>query len=156
MPDKEVLEMCQMAIKKDLGNLDDLPHELGNTIANVYYRYFEHSLDVIKRGNNNPGWIPKEVKQDSDLLRGMGQFAENIARFKSDVQSAPKFIEGLREIDKHKQPNLYQMTVDIILDVLKYDLNDVFNKTGIRRMIERKFKKSAYKEIPNLTSLLNF
>ena len=155
MPKQEVLEMCEKAIRNDLGDLDDLPYELANTLANVYYKYFDHAVDVMKRAANNPGWIPKEMKRETDMLEGLTSFVENTAIFESDFEAVPNFIEGLREIDKHEQPNLYQYTVDFILDCLKYDIKDAHKKTGLRRMIERKIKKRKVQEIPNLIGLLD-
>jgi hypothetical protein len=168
MPKQEVLEMCEKAIRKNLGDLDDLPYELANTVANVYYKYFDHAVDVMKRAANNPGRIPKEMKRETDMLEGLTSFVENTAIFESDFEAVPNFIEGLREIDKHEQPNLYQytvdfildclkydITVDFILDCLKYDIKDAHKKTGLRRMIERKIKKRKVQEIPNLIGLLD-
>jgi hypothetical protein len=128
MPKQDVLRMCEKAIQKDIGNLDDLPHELANTVANVYYKYFDQAFDVMKRASNNPGWIPKEMKRETDLFEGLSSFLENSARFKSDFEAAPKFIEELREINKHEQPNLYQFTVEFILDCLKYDIKNAHKK----------------------------
>lgn len=155
MPKQEVLEMCEKAIFKDLGSLDDLPYELANTVANVYYRYINHAVDVMKRKANNPGWIPKEMKRETGMMEGLTSFLEDSTRVKSDLESVPKFIESLREIDKHKQANLYQFTVEFILDCLKYDIKDAHKKTRLRRMIERRFKKSKVREIPNLGEFLS-
>ena len=125
MPKKEVLEMTEKVLQRDLESLlDDLPYELANTVANVYYRYFNQAIDVMRQAANNPGWIPKEMKRRTDMIAGLTSFLENSARFKSDFEAVPKLIEGLREIDKHKQPDLYQFTVDFILDCLKYDIKD--------------------------------
>jgi hypothetical protein len=154
MPKQDVLKLCETAIKKDLDNLDDLPYELANTVANVYYRYFDQSLDVMKRASNNPGWLPREVKRENDILEGITSFANNVAKFKSDIESVPGFIEGLREIDRQEQPNLYKFAVDFILDILKYDIKDAQKKTGLRRIIERKIRKGKIQEIPNLVDLL--
>ncbi|MDM7987105.1 MAG: hypothetical protein QUS13_07225 [Smithella sp.] len=155
MPKKEVLQMCEIAIRKDLGSLDDIPHELANTVANVYYRYFNQEFDVMKQGSKNPFWIPKQVKRQPDLLTGFTSFVEDTAKFTSDFKVAPKSIQGLREIDKRSQPNAYQFAVDYILDCLKYDIKDAHKKIGLRRMIERKFSKANKREIPNLIDLLD-
>lgn len=147
--------MCENAIRKDLGSLDDIPYELANTIANVYYRYFNHAFDIMNRAANNPNWIPKQVKREPDLIKGFQSFAEDTARFTSDYEVASKAIQGLREIDKIRQPNNYQFMVDFILDCLKYDIKDAHKKIGLRRMIERKFSKASEREIPNLIDLLD-
>lgn len=155
MPNQKVLEMCEKAIQKDLGDLDDLPYELANTVANVYYKYFDYAVDIVKRATNNPGWIPKEMKRETDMMEGLTSFIENSTRFKSDFEAVPKCIEGLREINKHEKPNLYQFTVHFILDCFKYDIKDAHKKTELRRMIERKVRKKKVQEIPNLVDLLD-
>jgi len=155
MPKKEVLEMCERAISNDLGSLDDLPYELANTVANVYYKYFNHTFEVMRQAANNPGWIPKEMKRETDLRVGLLSFLEDSARVMSDVEAVPGFIELLRKIDKRRQPNLYQNRVELILDCLKYDIKDAHKKIGLRRMIERKIRKATVQEIPNLVDLLD-
>lgn len=155
MPNREILKMCEKAIRKDLGSLDDFPYEVANTVANVYYRFFNHAVDVMKQADNNPGWIPKKMKRETDMLAGLTSFFEDSARFKSDFEAAPRFVKGLRDIDKHKQPNLYQFTVDFILDCLKYNIKDAQKKTGLRRMVERRLRKGKVREIPNLVDLLD-
>jgi len=99
---KEVLEMCENAIRKNMGSLYDLPYELANTVANVYYRYFQHAIEVMKQSANNPGWIPKEIEREKDMRAGLSSFLDDTARLNSDFEAVPKFIEELRGIDKHQ------------------------------------------------------
>jgi hypothetical protein len=138
----------------DIGSLDDTPYELANTVANVYYRFFSLSIGVMKDAAGNPGWIPRQMKRETDMVAGLTSFVEDTARFTSDIKATPKLIEGLREIDKQRQPNLYQFTVDFILDCIKYDIKDAHKKTGLRRLVERRFSKAKNREIPNLIDLM--
>ena len=112
-------------------------------------------MNIMKRGSNNPNFLPREVKREVDVFEGTKLFVEKYARVTSDFEAAPKHIKNLREVDKHKQPNLYKYIVDPILDCLKYDIENVHKKSGIRRMIERKFKKGKVQEITNLVDLLD-
>ncbi len=155
MPKKEVLEMCERAIRDDMGALDDLPYELANTVANVYYRYYNHTFDVMSRATNNPGWIPKEMQREVDMAAGLTSFIDDSAKIMSDYEAAQKSVELIREIDKHREPDLYQSIVDFTLDCLKYDIKDAHKKIGLRRMIERKLIKARVQEIPNLVDLLD-
>ena len=43
--DKNVLNMCEKAIQYRLGNLEDMPYELANTVANIYYKFVETAWD---------------------------------------------------------------------------------------------------------------
>ena len=156
MPKKEVLEMCEKAIRNDLGSLDDLPYELANTVANVYYQYFNRASETEMRlAPNSTGWIPKEMKREPDMRVGLTSFIEDSTRIMADFEAAPKYVEVLRGIDKRRQPNNYQAMVDFILDCLKYDIKDAEKKMGLRRMIERKLRKANVHEIPNLVDLLD-
>jgi len=155
LPKKEIIEMCQVAIRKDIGSLDDIPYQLANTVANIYYRYFNLTSDVIKRASDNPFWIPKQMERDSDILKGMISFKEDVARFTSDLKAVPDFIHALRKIDKRRESDLYQYTVDFLLDCLKYDIKDAHTKSDLLRMKERELSKAEEKEIPNLIDLLD-
>ncbi len=155
MPKQDVLGICGKAIRKDLGNIDDLPYELANTVANVYYRYFNQAIDVIKAGSNKPNWVPQEMEQEADVFEGLSSFLDKSAKIKSDVKRVSEHINNLRDIDKQNQPNLYQYIVAFILDGLKYDIKNAHKKSGLRRMIERKLKKGNVQEIPNLIDLIN-
>ena len=95
MPKKEVLEMCEKAIQKDLGSVDDLSSELANTVANVYYRYFDHAVDVMKRASKNPGWIPKEMKRETDMLKLQQAFISPLVNCEH-TPCVPSLIRTLR------------------------------------------------------------
>jgi len=64
---------------------------------------------------------------------------------------AADFIRAMRQV-REKSPDIYDYLVQTTLDMLKYDLDNVENKTPIRRAIERRFKK--VREIPNLHELM--
>jgi hypothetical protein len=154
MPKKEILEITERAIQGDLGSLDDIPYELANTIANVYYKYFLQQADMMKRATN-PGWIPEEMKRETNMKAAMDSFIEKWEKLQTDFDAASEFIKSLRGIDKREKPNLYQYSVNFILDCLKYDIKNAQGKTGLRRTIERKLKKNTIQEIPSLIDLLD-
>ncbi len=150
----EALKMAEDLIRDQFETLDDLPKELANTIANVYYKYCANFLEIMG-DSRREFFIPKSIKRESgDLSQLFMKFVTNQTQIVNDLEAASKFIDGLRGIDKYAQPNLYKFTVDFILDCLKYNIDNVQNKTGLRRMVERKFKKSD--EIPNLIDLMTF
>lgn len=155
MVNKEALQIAIDLIKSQIGTLTDLPRELATTVANVYYR-FSLKLLEISETKERGGILPDSIKQEigkKPLSNLFEDFTYSHANILSDVKAIPEFIKGLRNIDKNKQPNLYRYSVDFILDCLKYDVKNAMHKTGIRRMIERKFKKVD--EIPDLIDLIN-
>jgi hypothetical protein len=154
MPSKEALKMAEDYIKSQLGTLSDLPKELANTIANVYYKF---ALDFLEMSENSKReyFVPKSMnRKTGDLGELLKDFMANQAKIPSDVEAAPKFVKGLREIDKYKQAKLYKYSVEFILDCLKYNIEKPQNKSGARRTIERKFK--TVNEIPNLIDSMTF
>lgn len=145
-----VLTMCEEKIKNDLGSIDDLPYELANTVANIYYKFLNYTYQGLGEGK-----IPKEIKREADLSEGLSSYLKSTNKRISDVQKIPEFIGELRKIDKYQTPNKYQAMIELILDILKYEIKDVFYKSGIRRAFERKMKKGKVQEIPNLVDLLD-
>ncbi len=59
MPKQEILKLCEKEILNDFSNIDDIPYELANTIANIYYKSFDHAIGTM----DHPGWIPKDMKR---------------------------------------------------------------------------------------------
>ena len=49
----------------------------------------------------------------------------------------------------------YPMTLHLILDIFKYRIERSFDKSPIRRKIERQLKKKDVDEIPNLIDLVD-
>ena len=138
MVDQEILERCRDAVRRNLGSLDDIPPELANTIANVYYRFYARATAL-------------STPSGSENLRS---FIEDTATVLSSHKYVKQIVDGLRRIDKRAKPALYDYTVTFTLDVLKYQIDRAQDKSGIRRMIERQFRRHKVKEIPNLYDLL--
>jgi len=95
------------------------------------------------------------MQREVDMAAGLTSFIDDSAKIMSDYEAAQKSVELIREIDKHREPDLYQSIVDFTLDCLKYDIKDAHKKIGLRRMIERKLIKARVQEIPNLVDLLD-
>jgi hypothetical protein len=62
-------------------------------------------------------------------------------------------ISAFRQIDPVQQPSTWKDAVDFFLDLFKYDIPNAHQKIGLRRMIERRFRKVD--EIPDLIDLMN-
>ena len=84
MIDQTVLEKCREAIQNSLGSLDDIPLELANTIANVYYDFYARAT------GGSPSW-----EQDD-----LGAFIENTASVLTGYEYAHEYVGGLRRIEE--------------------------------------------------------
>ena len=136
---KSAVDEARAAIIADLGSTTDLSRELLNTIANIYYQFF----------------LPIESRKPTghDLPTVLKNFINDNATLNAGLEHMPGMIEALRVIDKRTQPEVYDYSVEYLLDILKYKLADAGNKTGIRRMIERKLKR--VNEIDDLIGIMN-
>jgi hypothetical protein len=104
MINETALQACKYDIQKDLGTLDDLPYELANTIANIYYRFWDLSLDSLQRARDRPGtWLPRHYDTEGDPLKASTAFLEEVARLHTDRKIIPRSVATLRRIDKVQQ-----------------------------------------------------
>jgi hypothetical protein len=138
MPTAESLELTEDLIAKTLSSIDDLPRELANTIANVYFKYAISTLEMVemkKRGGMVPKSISREIGNVEELFE---KYIKSQAEIQADVDAAIKFVKALREIDKQKKPNLYETSVEFILDCIKYNIAKPQKKSESARKKERK------------------
>lgn len=136
---RSALDKARAAIIADLGSTADLPRELLNTVANIYYQAFFPIECRPPTGHNMPAVLQSFIIENARLAAG--------------VEHMPRIIQSLRKIDRHAKRGLYDYSVEFLLDVFKYQIADAGNKTGVRRMIERKLKKVS--EIDNLVDMMN-
>jgi hypothetical protein len=149
MMSKEILRQCQEELIKRFGGLSDLPRELANTIANLYYKHF-----TLKKDHEESKILPKSLEKYENIFDGMPHWIEDHETVFALLPMMPEIVKFLRGIDKVKQPNYYKMWVETFLDTLKYKITNAPKKSGIRRMIERRFRAKHVREIPNLIDLL--
>jgi hypothetical protein len=143
----KVLQWAIEAIEKQLQSLEDLPEELADSIANVYYRAGQIILEDRGAGSAVAA-IAKAPQVD-----GMARAYADGVRTLEKLKIIPQMVAGLRCIDKDAQPNFYQMTWRLHLDILKYNISNAEDKPEIWRMLERPFRK-AESEIPRLADLI--
>ena len=131
-------ELAAMLLKGELGDLDDLPPELQNTVSNIYYR-------------SNPSTLMFE--SSGDALDDFKTNSMDMINRTSDLKSIGDMIKSLRQVREEAKSNdldfVYDHMLTLMLDIYKYRIENAHEKTPIRRSIERKFKKPE-KEIPNL------
>ena len=144
--DKTALPLARELITRNFGNLDDLPAELQNTIAHIYYSFAEMGANQSK-----PGWVPK--KNGQLALKG---FAEEFSFLSAAVEHLPKLVEELRKLRGKNPTWLYDYSATFILDLFKYRLPQwAIKLPPILRAPMRLFSDAPSKEIPNLYRLLH-
>ena len=130
--DEEALKRAADSLYSALGPLNDLPPELRNTLANVYYKFYAFSRNL-----RDPSQILGY--NNSDPMSAYMGFMKGSADVLADFEHASDMIKGMRDTRKQDQ-NIYEYLVTLTLDLFKYRIPNAHQKTPIRRAIERKFK----------------
>lgn len=124
------LQATHVALKSEFGSMVDLPYELANSVANVYFRYFQMAFD------HSPPISAIEM---------------NTRRI--EYESVPEVISNFRiVVQKCDDEPLLKDFASCITDVFQYRMHDAGSMIPLRRMIERKFKKSQ--DYPDLIRVL--
>ena len=141
--DDDVLRDATESLHLHLGSLMDLPEELRNTLASVYYEV--HWLR--RKGGGMPlvAHLPPQKSTEKQLDVAMKQALLRIEQYRV----ADTLIEGIRKANKDTQPRLYGALVQLALDELKWNITDSFKKSELRRSLE-KMRKKPVPEVPGL------
>lgn len=133
--DETVLEDAAHDLHHHHGSLMDLPEELRNTIASVYYevhwtRRHEGAMPLVAH-------LPPQKDRGKLLDAAMKQFVLRMGQY----QHLSTYVEMVRETDKETQPNLYAMLTRVVIDALKWNIDNALQKSAFRRSLERLTKK---------------
>ena len=130
--DKSILAKAASELHEDVGSLRDLPLELRETIASLYYEYWWIQLS-LEPSAGHPSWTEHMVTRMG--LYGM----------------VPELVKLMREIRKEDR-SIFKMTIGTTLDLLRYNLKNVTGKSAARRAMEKVVRKPFF-EIPGIYAL---
>jgi hypothetical protein len=116
-PDRRIQRFCEAIIAKRLGDISTLPNKLVKHVFKVYGDFIAAYLNVLRQKEGKPReWFPESLSIDPALGDEMRHFFSDYQHIAKDFLTLNKQMDELRKIDKDKQPNLYEHTVDSILD----------------------------------------
>jgi hypothetical protein len=146
---KEALSKAGQMMKRDFGeDISDLPQEIRNTLANIYY---EFSCLVIR---SESGQHPEAMLKARGFMEGLKKFAEENAFLRSAVDALPTIISEMRKLARAGNRKGYDLSVRLLLDTFKLRIPDMDKKSVLRVTIERPFYSSKVREIPDLWKLI--
>jgi hypothetical protein len=103
-------------IAKRLGDISTLSNKLVKHVFYVYGDFIAAYLNVLRQKEGKPrDWLPESLSIDSALGDEMRHFFSDYQHITKAFLTLNKQIDELREIDKDKQPNLYEHMVTSIL-----------------------------------------
>ena len=143
--DDDVLRDATHSLHLHFGSLMDLPEELRNTLASVYYE-----VHWLRRGE---GAMPlvAHLPSQKDPRRKLDAAMKQAFLRTGQYSIADTLVEAIREANKDTQPRLYGALVRLALDALKWNIKNSFKKSGLRRSLE-KIGKKPVPEVPGLYS----
>ena len=108
--------LCRRAIEQNLGDLSQLPEELLTCIFRVYREFMTAYLNVLRQNENRPAdWIPATVRIDAGLTDQMRHFFSDYQHITLKFYKLNRDINRLKAMDKDRHIELYQFTIDDIL-----------------------------------------
>lgn len=131
--EKSILAKAASEVRGDVGSLRDLPLELRETIASLYYEHW---------------WI----KLSQEPSTGHPSWTEHVVTRSGLYEMVPDLVKTMREI-RRKDESIFQMTVGTTLDLLRYNLKNVTGKSAARRAMEKVLRK-PFVEIPGVYALI--
>jgi hypothetical protein len=109
-------KFCNDTIEQQLGDISELPKELIVSVRQIYHDFITGYLNLLRQRENKPAdWMPETFFIDSELADGMWHFFSDYQHIAKAFYRLNQKMGQLRKIDKDKQVNLYQDTIDDIL-----------------------------------------
>ena len=119
-------------------NLEGIPSDLAEAIRDVW-----HQADAVI--SSEPGSQAfSALARKRDRIRNWPDWKEHVKqshRLSMKLELIPSVLETIRVIDPQAQPRLLDFMVTLYLDVLRYDIDNAENKCGLKRLIERFWKR---------------
>ena len=123
-PGRKLERTCNIAIEQRLGDILGLPEELVACIRKVYRDFITGYLNLLRQKEKKPAdWTPESLSIDAELADEMRHFFSDYQHITRAFYRLNQKMDRLREIDKDNQINLYQHTIDDILQG--------YNKSGV-------------------------
>jgi hypothetical protein len=115
-PDSRIQLLCEAVIAKRLGDFSTLPMKLVKHVFQVYGDFIAAYLNVLRQKKGKPrNWFPEALSIDPALVDEMRHFFSDYQHITKAFLTLNKKMDELNEIDKDKQPNLYEHMVARIL-----------------------------------------
>lgn len=146
--DEEVLKEIRPIIAAQFKTLSDLPEELANTIANIYYRSCLVSRDTQRGFIGVPGMA-------DNYSTAMDSYIREATFLSTSLESLPGIIASLRKIPATHRRD-YDNTVLALLAWYKHRIESAFDAPllWIRLRLFLKGSGSTEGEIPGLSKLI--
>src|SRR5882672_3296734 len=104
----EALDAARQLIRRDFGEVSDLPEDLRNTVVNTYYEY--SFVGVETKGEF--AW-PSSIALEGGLMKGLEKFFGDADHLEAAVRTLPDVIRGIRGMRDSGKHEGYRLTVSL-------------------------------------------
>ena len=113
----QIDRMCESIIAQRLGEISDLPEALAKFVYRTYREFITSYLNLLRQKEGQPqDWFPESISIDPTLVDDMRHFFSDHQHIVKAFLNLNQKIDELREIDKDRQPKLYQHRIAGILN----------------------------------------
>ena len=114
--DRRIQRFCEAIIAERVGDISTLPNKLVKHVFQVYGDFIAAYLNLLRQKEGKPqDWFPESLLIDPALVDEMRHFFSDYQHITKAFLTLNKKMDELHEIDKYKQPNLYEHIVASIL-----------------------------------------
>lgn len=129
-------ESARGMIKRDFGALNDLPRELQDTVAYIYYS------TCVYMQYEDFGGFAKGVS-------GMLDMSEEIAFNTVTIKMLPKFIQSFRELAKEGKKQDIEYLLEVYILMFKYRIPDVGKNSLLTARLRSMFYRKHARKVPD-------
>lgn len=153
--DRRCLGWARNQIQHCFGCIDDLPHELQNTVVNIYYRaaalrFHSQGALIAQYSEPNDPW-----SQSSDAMTGIIKLLKDAAHIHAAQELLPDLVEAYRQdVMTKADPADVELVTFLILAQIKYRIPMVTYKSELRVRFECWLRKPFIREFRDLHILM--
>ena len=115
-PDTRIDRLCEDLIAEKWDDPTDVPAELSQAVWAAYRKFMGGYLNFLRQKEaKSSDWFPEKLVIDWGLVDDMRHFFSDYQHITRSFLFLNRQLDRLRDIDRSKQPKLYQHMVTEIL-----------------------------------------
>ena len=119
-PDTRIDQLCEDLIAEKWVDSADFPAELCKAVWGVYRIFISGYLNFLRQKESKPSdWFPEKLVIDWELVDEMRHFFSDYQHITTSFLILNRQLDNLSDIDRGKQPKLYQHMVAEILSRIR-------------------------------------
>lgn len=136
MTREELIQQAKTIIENQLKGVEDLPPELANSVANIVFKYVQL---FGRTGRTSQSCLLEKIAENPHLAQAYRNMLTQAPVVISRFEKVKNQINTIRDM-KYDPPS-YHESIQLLLDEIKYGIDEPRLKSELRRSIERRLRK---------------